>query len=93
MLRKVLQTFRWNPLLVVLGLLVILSGRLRELPKRGGVLGRQMFSMRVEREIAHLSTEEAQAEKSKDFEEGNLSILRMEEEAHDRDAVLLGTQG
>ena len=56
----------------------------------------------VEREIAHLSTEEAlrfqalfaeQAEKSKDIEEGTLSILRMEEEAYERDSVLLESQG
>ena len=34
-----------------------------------------------------------QAERSKDMEEGTLSILRMEEEAHERDSVLLGSQG
>ena len=53
----------------------------------------------VEREIAQLSTEEALrfqalfAEKSKDIEEGTLSILPMEEEAYERDSVLLGSQG
>ena len=56
----------------------------------------------MEREIAQLSMEEAlrfqalfakQAQKSKDMEDGTLSILRMEEEAHERDSVLLGSQG
>ena len=52
----------------------------------------------VEREIAQLSTEEALrfqvlAEKSKDIEEGTLSILPMEEEAYERDSLLLGSQG
>ena len=58
----------------------------------------------VEREIAQLSTEEArrfqvlfaqQAEKSKGMEDGTLSILRLqeEEEAFERDSVLLGSQG
>ena len=57
----------------------------------------------VEREIAQLSTEEArrfqasfaqQAEKSKNMEEGTLEILHLqEEEAYERDSVLLGSQG
>ena len=57
----------------------------------------------VEREIAQLSTEETrrfqvlfaqQAEKSKNMEEGTLEILRLqEEEAYERDSVLLGSQG
>ena len=57
----------------------------------------------VEREIAQLSTEEArrfqalfaqQAEKSKNMEEGTLEILLLqEEEAYERDSVLLGSQG
>ena len=57
----------------------------------------------MEREIAPLSTEKArrfqvlfaqQAEKSKNMEEGTLDILRwQEEEAYERDSVLLGSQG
>ena len=56
----------------------------------------------VEREIAQLSTEQAlrfqalfaqQAEKSKKLEEGTLEILRLQQEAHERDSVLVGSQG
>ena len=59
------------------------------------------FFLRCE-EIAQLSMEEAprfqalfaqQAEKSKDMEERTLSILCMEEEAHERDSVLLDRKG
>ena len=57
----------------------------------------------VGREIVHLSTEEAlrfqamfgqQAEKSKTMDEGTSEILRLQEqEAFERDSVLLGSQG
>ena len=57
----------------------------------------------VWREIANLSTEEAlrfqtmfarQAEKSKNVDEGAAEILRLQEqEAFERDSVLLGSQG
>ena len=49
-MKKVFQTFLRNPLLVVLGRLVMLLGRLQGLLKRGGVLGRRMFSLREWRE-------------------------------------------
>ena len=56
----------------------------------------------VEREISQLSTEEAlrfqalfaqQAEEANVTEMGTLKILRLEQEASERDAVFLGTQG
>ena len=56
----------------------------------------------VEREISQLSKEEAlhfqalfahQAERAKIMDGRTISILRLEEEANERDAVLLGTQG
>ena len=56
----------------------------------------------VEREIAQLSKEEAlrfqamfsqQVERAENVEMGTLEILRLEKEACERDAVLLGTQG
>ena len=56
----------------------------------------------VEREISQLSKEEAlrfqalfaqQLEKANVMDEGTLSILRLEQEANERDAVLLGTRG
>ena len=56
----------------------------------------------VEREIESISTEEALrfqalfaqlAEQAKNTEEGTLEILRMQQEAHERDSVLLGSQG
>ena len=55
-----------------------------------------------EREMEQLSTVEAlrfqplfaqRAEQAKVTEEGTLEILRMQQEAHDRDSVLLGSQG
>ena len=56
----------------------------------------------VEREIESISTEEAlrfqtlfaqRAEQAKNTEEGTLEILRLQQEAHERDSVLLGSQG
>ena len=44
-MKRVFLTFLWNTPLVVLGRLVMLLGRLRDPLKRGGVSGRQTFSM------------------------------------------------
>ena len=62
----------------------------------------QVLNEVVVREIAQLSKEDAlrfqasfsqQAERANDVEMGTLEILRLQQEAHDRDSVLLGTQG
>ena len=56
----------------------------------------------VEREIESISTEDAmrfqsmfalRAEQAQNTEEGTLEILRMQQEADERDSVLLGSQG
>ena len=56
----------------------------------------------MEREISQLSMKEAlgfqalfakQAGQARILEEGTQGILRLEQEAYERDAVLLGTQG
>ena len=62
----------------------------------------QVLNEVVEREIAQLSKEEAlrfealfsqQTERADDVEMGTLEILRLQQEAHDMDSVLLETQG
>ena len=58
------------------------------------IVGREIESLSME-EALHFQTLFAkQAEKSKRMEDGTLSILRLqEEEAYERDSVLLGSQG
>ena len=101
--RRLFQTLLWNKILVVLGWLEILLDLLRVALKKRRCLGSaHVLNEVVEREISQLSKEEAlrfqalfahQAERANVMDEGTLSILRLEEEANERDAVLLGTQG
>ena len=100
-MKKVFQTFLWNTLSVIPGRLVMLLGRLRALPKRGGVLGRQMFSMRLWRKRLRISLmEEArrfqvlfaqQVEKSKNKPLG--FFVCKKRRLMKRDSVLLDRKG